>query len=271
MGVSLSTARYLAPASFAIDFVAQQYGMLSRPNMKDVHDANLSFFSPQPFFVAGFFFPQQIFQVAWLWRLWRAKPGDVRLDGDGGDVARMVDFVPFYAVGNLCIATWMLFWNNSDLKTSNIFVVINSLTQLYYVFGRRRPLPSSPVMNLDSWDSILTHVVSTTFAGIGVLDLLHNASAAYAVGNRGAPSALVQVLTGVGFGALAAASDWVFGGCLVYDLVALAVGQRVYGNAQWSNLLGAYAAGTAAIVAAKNWARPPYTRTIDYEPVRDTK
>lgn len=29
MGVSLSTARYLAPASFFIDFVAQQYGMLS--------------------------------------------------------------------------------------------------------------------------------------------------------------------------------------------------------------------------------------------------
>lgn len=53
MGVELSTARYLAPASFLYDFAAQQYGMFSSPNMKDIHDRNLSFFSPQPFFIAG--------------------------------------------------------------------------------------------------------------------------------------------------------------------------------------------------------------------------
>jgi hypothetical protein len=47
MGISRSKARYLAPASFLYDFVAQQYGMLSSPNMKDVHDANLAAFSPQ--------------------------------------------------------------------------------------------------------------------------------------------------------------------------------------------------------------------------------
>jgi hypothetical protein len=41
-------ARYLAPASFLYDFAAQQYGMLFSPNMKDVHDANLAAFSPQP-------------------------------------------------------------------------------------------------------------------------------------------------------------------------------------------------------------------------------
>ena len=57
--------------SFLIDFAAQQYGMLSSPNMKDINDKNLSFFSPQPFFIAGFFFPQQLFQVAWLYRLWK--------------------------------------------------------------------------------------------------------------------------------------------------------------------------------------------------------
>ena len=58
MGMTHSTARWVAPLSFAIDFAAQQYGMLSSPNMKDVHDAHLSFWSPQPFFIAGFFFPQ---------------------------------------------------------------------------------------------------------------------------------------------------------------------------------------------------------------------
>lgn len=102
MGVSLSTARYLAPLSFVVDFAAQQYGMLSSPNMKDVHDANLSYFSPQPLFVAGFFFPQQLFQLVWLWKLWKLKPADLRTDPAS---QQMVDFTPYYAAGNFCIAS----------------------------------------------------------------------------------------------------------------------------------------------------------------------
>lgn len=39
--------------------------------MKDINDRNISFFSPQPFFIAGFFFPQQLLQLAWLYRLWK--------------------------------------------------------------------------------------------------------------------------------------------------------------------------------------------------------
>lgn len=54
MGVSLSTARYLAPASFVYDFALQQYGLWSSPNMQDIHDANLSFWSPQPYFIGAF-------------------------------------------------------------------------------------------------------------------------------------------------------------------------------------------------------------------------
>lgn len=248
MGVSLSTARYLAPVSFVIDFAAQQYGMMSTPNMKDVHDANLSFFSPQPYFIAGFFFPQQLFQLAWLWRLWRSDSQSALEDKE---INTMVDFSPFYAVGNLCIATWMLFWNASKLETSNIFVVINSLSQLFYIFGRLPP------MNLNSTNSVLTHIVSKTFAGIGVLDLLHNGSVAYFVHQQ--PSMTVKLLTGLGFGGLAACSDWIFGGCLVYDLVALAVGQRAYGNESWSNLLGMYAVGAAGIVAVRNIMRSVYS------------
>ncbi|KAF3761634.1 hypothetical protein M406DRAFT_265796 [Cryphonectria parasitica EP155] len=244
MGVSLSTARYIAPLSFIVDFAAQQYGMLSSPNMKDIHDANLSFFSPQPYFIAGFFFPQQLFQLAWLWRLWRSTPQSALEDGATSTV---VDFSPFYVVGNLCIATWMIFWNASELRLSNVFVVINSLAQLYYVFARLPP------MDLSSTNSVLTHVVSKTFAGIGVLDLLHNGSVAYFVNQQ--PSNTVKLLTAVGFGGLAVCSDWIFGGCLVYDLVALAVGQRAYGNHGWSNLLGLYAVGAAGIVVARNIAR----------------
>lgn len=101
MGISYSTARWLAPASFLVDFAAQNYGMLSTPNMKDIHDANLSFFSPQPFFIAGFFFPQQIVQLGWLYRLWKLEPERSK---KGAELDDMVDYVPYYSMGNLCIA-----------------------------------------------------------------------------------------------------------------------------------------------------------------------
>ncbi len=96
-------ARWVAPLAFAIDFAAQQYGMLSTPNMKDVHDANLSFWSPQPYFIAAFFFPQQIFQLVWLYRLYKLDPSKSAENKKEVDI--MVDFVPYYAVGNLCIAS----------------------------------------------------------------------------------------------------------------------------------------------------------------------
>ncbi|KAM6512414.1 hypothetical protein FSOLCH5_010128 [Fusarium solani] len=252
MGAELSTARWLAPTSFVIDFAAQTYGMLSSPNMKDIHDANISFFSPQPYFIAGFFFPQQLFQLAWLWRLHKAEASQK-------DVSSMVDFAPFYALGNLCIATWMIFWNNNNLKVSNVFVVINSVAQLYCISRRLPP------MDISSTNSVLTHIVSKTFAGIGVLDLLHNSSVAYFVNAQ--PSTAVKVATGIGFGLLSATSDWIFSGCLVYDLVALAVGQSVYGNVGWSRLLGIYAGGAAAIVGMRNLFSPPYNRGFrgDYQ------
>lgn len=229
--------------------------MLSKPNMKDIHEKNLSFWSPQPYFIAGFFFPQQLFQLGWLYRLWKLDPSKPR---ERVELDQMVDFVPFYAVGNLCIASkykiralfniltrpaWMIFWNSNRLDISHIFVIINSAAQLYYVARRLGP------MNTSSTSSVLTHIVSKTFAGIGVLDLLHNYSAAFRVGE--APSTLIKVATGVGFGLASAFSDWIFGGCMVYDLVALACGQQ----GDWSKLLSVYALGSAGIVAARNLIR----------------
>jgi hypothetical protein len=135
----------------------------------------------------------------------------------------------------------MFFWNSSNLATSNIFVILNTSAQILYLTTRLAPL------NRKSTPSILTHIVAKTFAGIGVLDLLHNTSAAYFKGVP--PTTAVKVLTGLGFAAGASVSDWIFGGCLVYDLVGLAVGQ----GGQWGSLLGGYAAMTAGIVAAKNY------------------
>ena len=216
----------------------------SSPNMQDIHDRNLSFFSPQPYFIGAFFFPQQVFQLAWLYRLWRL---DSRNPQQAKELDEIVKFVPYYALGNACIGTWMFFWNSNRLDLSNIFVIINTTTQLWYCFTQLDR------MDTKSWSSILTHVVAKTFAGIGVLDLLHNTSAAYFVGDR--PSALVKALTAIGFAGLGAASDWILGGCLVYDLVGLSVGQAQYGDRGWSSLLGAYAVGTAAIVGLRNYFR----------------
>ncbi|KAI9842569.1 MAG: hypothetical protein M1837_007082 [Sclerophora amabilis] len=246
MALSYTTARWMAPTSFIVNFAAQQYGMFSSPNMKDIHDRNLSFFSPQPFFIAGFFFPQQLFQLAWLYRLWKLDPK--KSTKDRKELDQIIDYVPYYTLGNLCIAAWMVFWNSEHLGISHIFVTINSLSQLFYIVAKLGP------MDTRSTSSVLTHIVSKTFAGIGVLDLLHNGSVAFF---KDEPATLlIRILTGVGFGLASASSDWIFGGCLVYDLVALSVGQ----SGSWRNLLAMYAAGSAAIVTVKNWARPPYIK-----------
>lgn len=216
--------------------------MLSRPNMKDINDRNLSFFSPQPFMIAGFFAPQQLFQLAWLYRLWKLNPR--KTEAERREVDQIVDFVPYYVVGNVCIGVWMFFWNAEHLKVANAFVVVNTLTQLFYMVARL------PKMNTASTSSILTHVVSKTFAGIGVLDILHNTSVAYFKDDSA--TALIKALTGIGFAAGAAASDWIFGGCLCYDLVAIAVGQRSL-DGGWSALLGGYAIGSAAITGVRNY------------------
>lgn len=98
MGASPSTLRILAPLSFAYDFAAQQYGMFSSPNMLDIHEANIAAFSPQPYFIAGFFFPQQLFQLAWLWKLYRGE-------GSAEDRREMEGYVWPYVIGNLSIGS----------------------------------------------------------------------------------------------------------------------------------------------------------------------
>ncbi|SMY21893.1 unnamed protein product [Zymoseptoria tritici ST99CH_1A5] len=254
--LSLTTARYLAPASFLYDFAAQQYGINSTPSMKDIHDRNLSFFSPQPYFIAGFFFPQQFVQLAWLYKLWKLNPEKPE---EKKQLQEMVRYVPFYALGNVCIGTWMFFWNAENLKVANAFVVVNTTAQLFYVFTKLSP------MNTRSTPSVLTHIVAKTFAGIGVLDILHNTSVGWFKDQL--PSTAVKIGTALGFAGLAAGSDWILGGCLVYCLVGLSVGQASY-NSSWSKLLGVYAVGTAAIVGVRNWVRPPYVKE-EYEPLAE--
>ncbi|CCU82091.1 hypothetical protein BGHDH14_bgh01831 [Blumeria hordei DH14] len=245
MILSQKNARWLATSSLVVNFFAQLYGMLATPSMKDIHDANLSFWSPQPILVLIIFIPQLVLQLTWHFRLWTI---DAQLDADKFiEVEQMVDYAPYYALGNFCIAIWMIFWKQADLKTANLFVMVNSFTQLYYVFGRLPP------MELQSISSILTHAMSTTLAGIGILDLLHNGSVAYF--DHQGPNLAVKILTLVFFIGLVYFSDWLLGACLVYDLVALSVGQWGIGQKSWGMLLAIYALGSAFIVILQNLIR----------------
>jgi hypothetical protein len=101
MGISYSTARWAAPLSFAYDFAAQQYGIAT--GMKEVHDRNLAFWSPNPYFIGAFFFPQQLFQLAWLYRLWKLDPSAGVKESQEAEKIR--DFVPWYILGNFCIGS----------------------------------------------------------------------------------------------------------------------------------------------------------------------
>ena len=69
--------------------------------MKDIHDQDRSFFSPQPYFIGTFLFPQRLFQVAWLCRLYKLGP---TIPAERIELDQMVGFVPYYGIGNLCIA-----------------------------------------------------------------------------------------------------------------------------------------------------------------------
>ena len=103
MSLSYSTARWLASSSFVVDFACQQYGLLTKPSMLEVHNRNLSFFSPYPYFIGAFFFPQQILQGIWLYRMWKLDPKKSATEKNELDT--IVQYVPYYALGNYCIAS----------------------------------------------------------------------------------------------------------------------------------------------------------------------
>lgn len=87
-----------------------------KPNMKDLHDKYPAAFSPQPFAILGFFGPQQIAQLFWLRELWRSESqvekGTLR-------------YAPWYALGNTCIAVWMLLWVSPRLHRALGYAIVN--------------------------------------------------------------------------------------------------------------------------------------------------
>ncbi|WPG99246.1 Hypothetical protein R9X50_00205700 [Acrodontium crateriforme] len=252
MSMSIPTARWLAPASFIYNLLAQTYGLLSTPNMLDIHNAHISFFSPAPFLIAPFFFTHQIIQLAFLYRLLRLNPHH---PSERPQLDSMCHYVPFLALGNVCIGTWTFFWNAEQLILADACVLINTLAQTYFVAFEQAALQSRLA------SSVLTHLAAKTYLGLSILDILHNTSIAFFTNEQ--PGLLVKVLTAFGFVLVASMSDWILGAGLVYALVAFSVGQAGYGEQGWSVLLGVYAVVVAAVIVVKNYARPPYTSKPD--------
>ncbi|ORX38366.1 hypothetical protein BD324DRAFT_620582 [Kockovaella imperatae] len=246
MGISISTARWLAPASFIFDFACQMYGMNSSPNMKQIHDRHPAAFSPQPFAIAGFFGPQQIAQLLWLRELYRSD----------AEVERgTVRYVPWYALGNAMIGIWMFLWNGDNMKGADIPVIINTLTQVYYMLYLRDPAPNT-------YQAKLTNIINITFAGIGILDIFHNTSVAWFEGVT--PNALTTIGTMAAAPLTALFSPLLFGACIAYDLFGVAIGQHQLaqkaldglgggGGEGWAKLMGGLGLGVAAIVGARGW------------------
>ncbi|ORY73229.1 hypothetical protein BCR35DRAFT_354156 [Leucosporidium creatinivorum] len=230
MGISLSTARWAAPAAYGINFVAQIIGMkYMKPNMLDIHNLRYAAFSPYAFAIPLFFSGQQLLQCTWIYRLWKRDVG-------APERQAALEYAPTFILGNLCIAAWLVFWNKNQLAASQVFVTINSLAQVYHCAFK---LPKrTQATNLTYW-------TAKTFAGIGLLDFVHNLSAAFFTNIP--PSPLIKLTTGLLAFAGVAASDWILGACIAYDLAALAVGQE----GQWRAWLGLYAAGAAVWSAIK--------------------
>ncbi|KZT02241.1 uncharacterized protein LAESUDRAFT_662326 [Laetiporus sulphureus 93-53] len=246
MGNDMSRARYLTLSSFLINFGVQSYGMLTSPNMKDVADANHYAFSPSPWFIAAFFSGQMILQLAWIRQLFKLDPTENSMDtSDEVESARTsVAYAPVYALGNLCIAGWLLFWLREDFIGSQILVTINTVAQLYAV--ARLPAITSSSTGL----MVLTHLVAKTFAGIGVLDFIDNGGVALRY--NAPPSTLIQALTYALFPLAATVSTPFFGSVLLYDVLAIFVGQRsVPAAGLWSTRLGWTALAMGGVVGVK--------------------
>ncbi|KAH9923143.1 uncharacterized protein BXZ73DRAFT_51034 [Epithele typhae] len=257
MGNDISRARVLTSTSFLVNFAVQLYGMAATPNMKEVADANHFAFSPNPWFIAAFFTGQVVLQLAWIRKLFTSEPPasyptlgyqTIRAGVDTEEArswAVALSYAPVYALGNLCIAGWLYFWLRQDFAASQVLVTVNTLAQLVAV-------AALPPLRPDS-DALLrlTHAAAKTFAGIGVLDFIDNGGVALRA--HAPPTGFLQALTCVLFPLLAAGSSPMFGSVLLYDVVAITVGQTgVRGAGAWPVRLAWTAGATAVIVGLKS-------------------
>lgn len=106
MAITAPIACWLVSLSLAISFAAQIYGILSTPNMKEVHDANLSFWSPQPLLIAPIFFSQQFFQLVFIRCLYKSNAKSNSEEKIGIELLK--DYAPYLSIGNISLASMLI-------------------------------------------------------------------------------------------------------------------------------------------------------------------
>lgn len=146
-------------------------------------------------------------------------------------------------------------------------VLINTTTQLYYVFALRDKRPTSyqsQLVNLNCitmagmYVSLLQMIWLNTHSGI--LDVFHNASAGFFT--KMAPNTLVQVATSVAAPLVALTAPLSFAACVVYDLFGVAVGQHTFasqatigygggGGEGWARWVAGLGVGMLGIIGAR--------------------
>jgi len=246
MGVSLSTAQIIVPVSWVYNFAVNNWAILvSDPNMKVVNDRNPGAFSPIPYAIGTWFGPQQILELLYIKELFYPS---------GGKVEQVsLSLAPCFALGNLMIGTWPFFWNAERLQLADLFVIVNTLQSLYWVYAKRAPRPNT-------WQQKLANAVGVSFAGIGVLDFLHNTSIGFFT--RQSPSTAVKWSALLGFPIASYLSPVSMGLSFVYNQVAIALGQWSLasgsldgfgggGGYEWAKMMGLGAVATAAVVGLR--------------------
>jgi len=124
---------------------------------------------------------------------------------------------------------------------SNVFVTINSLCHLMYMFLYGSNLPS---LNL-------THLVAASTTGIGILDLMHNGGLVYSADRLLQPSTFTKVITS---GALVLSSVLVPSIPLAATSVFNAAALYFAGHVNWVATYAGTLAANAAVVAYRIFA-----------------
>jgi hypothetical protein len=64
-------------------------------------------------------------------------------------VGRRPEYCACGRVPDPCVA-WMVAWNSSNLKLAHVFVIANTLTQLYYMIAKLPPMDRRSTFSLDT-------------------------------------------------------------------------------------------------------------------------
>lgn len=228
-------AQLLATPTFAVAALSQAHALYTgRAPPAD------AVYTPHPYFLMAFFVLQVGVQGYWIAQMFgppaRESSPALLSPLDGPDALRAVGterecepaqmaYIPFYALGNVCIVGSTLAWAYEYPIFAQLFIACTTAAHLYFVLFALRASGKLERTRRNR----LTHLVAKTGAGVAVLYLWRAWGAANLGSSR--PAAQQQAHCGVLFLLLAFASgpDPTLSATLSLDLAALAAGDTTEG------------------------------------------